>query len=1088
MANELVRVEPGPELTRDEMRAEDRVPPGYYVALNADAEAEIEEGLLVLVTRVYRRSDDKKHYNVQFQDGDRGWHCDLEEFERDYRPEPNGRKLRQEQITKIMDQIDELAEETPTIQQQLTSFQPHVDDSGDVQGADVSSLETPPTPEEPKGTALAPVQANALVKKAVALMRNSALKLQKELKQRQELLKAYIQEQALALKAKAEALTALVKQAEETIWTINLYLGKDEEIRQIRKGKPAPKDAPIVIRQKVHYMDEECAALADTGGIDIRDIKEFDKWISGDPKNLQAVSPDEKCVIAMKPRHRKKEYSNAWEQKDMDEANHHTYFLIRNGENIYRIWTDFNISGRIVPRRKELMDVFYGEDVDWQTDQRVKRPLKPGSKEYMEAMKEARDTRLHYFRVMLILQGLIDRTAVFQPLPAPRINILDPNVSEEWLRIIYDDQPETIITDGRPEFHEWLAKVNESMCVGQRVMGHFKFSSYSRDQYTTSDKEKRILPVTADNPESEALHTLEKRSEDGKGFYIYYERGEIYKGTRGKGWRRTYVGYEKAEVRARCLILREDDFVLNFDSAPVEEMRYYLKDRVNREHYADMFPLLTRAIEIKEAEENEEAPFKLLLVGQIMSAYGVSNEVAEGQVPELVRWWKFKNQTHRALLSDDALAIKMVLEEFGLRRKRAAERDGLNEDRLVQRLIDDVKRQFPSVVLIAHKKANEYVAFISHNDENVYVQEQLWAINRSSNCADNLRVRLKEQKDWKTVDTRWERWEVLYKHERFDGWIKDARAIGYLTDPERRAAIEQALREIGVLTENIWAKRDKEQYDVDDWKDGAIALGASLSRKDEADRIVVYVCDREAIIPTDFFASTRPHEPSIAVWKMRWKRGPGGEPKFTFNNDHHCCVSLEAPPWRPKFEGSYYEAHGVSQVLWEDEAAVARILKQQVTAKQADRRWRDFSSAVDEAISSIREQMAKAAEATAYHEFIAEHGDPELWTDHKKTIKITTTDPPFIRHVFTSLIDRSINADGMTLQQAYDRAWPSVMKDDRDDAKREAKRKARFFSSEPVKRVPKDRPKLDPVVAAMVVKHDKLMPVLGQKRDEDDED
>ncbi len=145
----------------------------------------------------------------------------------------------------------------------------------------------------------------------------------------------------------------------------------------------------------------------------------------------------------------------------------------------------------------------------------------------------------HYMRVLLVLQGLMDRTKIFRPMPTDHINLSDPKHCFEWLNLIYES--ENIITDGNPNFNEWQKEINQELDVGCRIIGIFDYSSRirgDREGYETS----RIYPANADFPTTGLLHTLEER-EGRKGderFVFRYDRTEkIYV---RKRWGRDPVG------------------------------------------------------------------------------------------------------------------------------------------------------------------------------------------------------------------------------------------------------------------------------------------------------------------------------------------------------------------------------------------------------------------------------------------------------------------------------------------------------------------------------------------------------------------
>lgn len=105
------------------------------------------------------------------------------------------------------------------------------------------------------------------------------------------------QKMAVALAALRDV-QGVVAKLEEVVYTVQLYLGRDEEVVCLREGEPAPAETPICIRQNVLFMDEEIA-LTRPDGIDFEDIAEFDAWLLADPKHLSQVLPEPKGVVVL---------------------------------------------------------------------------------------------------------------------------------------------------------------------------------------------------------------------------------------------------------------------------------------------------------------------------------------------------------------------------------------------------------------------------------------------------------------------------------------------------------------------------------------------------------------------------------------------------------------------------------------------------------------------------------------------------------------------------------------------------------------------------------------------------------------------
>ncbi len=897
-------------------------------------------------------------------------------FDETFQFDPNGSEKRQAQIGQLMREINTLDVNLSQTKVALGEFNPHVGDSGQLEGS----------------TSLVPAATGmAQTKLAVATTRNNVLKFQKSMVAKTNKLKALMTEQSRALALKVKEIEELAKRANEAIWTINLYLGKEEEIVKLVTGEPAPAEQRITIRQVALFMDEECGVYAENDGIDVGNVGKFDDWLIAHPKNLQQILPEDKGIVALHIRRKAKDYKDPWLNKDMNDANlRWTYLLIRNGENVYRVYIDLDTGRHLFPTRGEFEDYFWERN----RDTGEKEPLKPGSKEWNKAMDASESRQKHYMRVLLVLQGLVDRTPIFKPMPTDRINLSDPRHCEEWLNLIYE--AENVITDGKPNFDEWQWEVNEQLDVGCRIIGVFGYSirgSKDRDGY---GDESRIYPTNADNPDSDCLYTIEDREGD-RYIFRYQRKGEkVY----SRDWR---GGSHEPKVRARCWVAKDDGFVLNFDAATLDRLEYYQTHKLSREFYAKMLPILQIAVRLKREEQATEAPFRLMLIGQIMQRFGVGNEEAEAKVDELIKWWKFKNRTHRALVGEnDSQAVKMILDEFGLRRKQEEVRRGVQVIR--DSIVRVIAGQTPEPVLIAHKKDNQYVAYVPHNDENIWVAEQTWTHNRQTGD-----VKLKESKAWKLVDKRHERWEILYKGDRWTDWKINPSLSLALTDPEIEALVQAAVEKKGYF-EGLTKSRKEERGDKNAGYLRFLPLAALVNDEFE---VSLWYTSREAIIPTETIINTRSEGPTVEKVKVKWKRtGKGVELEPYFSDSGSYGTYMGDVEWTERGQRVIK--------LWQENIDLVRVEQDE---------HRDHKKKVD-ALQKRFKDVPKLAGRVQYDraiakaklDFFADHGDPELWEDHLKELAIGMTYPPGLGDALDLLVERHINPEGWTLQQVYDEA------------------------------------------------------------------
>ena len=934
-------------------------PSGYY-RINKDHTSDYHrERGFIKDNLVYCHSTEDK---VEITLGNSIWtyHAqDLDDFDDTFTFEPDGNKIQKDLIHKLMNEIEEESNSFDFTQRQLEKIQPETQD----------------------GLLTGNTLAVAKTKTNITQLRNQVLKIEKSLNEKNTQLKSLLEQQTSILHKKLKKFGELVSKAEEAIWSINLYLGKNEDIKVLRIGHKANPNDPINIHQLVKFMDEECALEGRTGGITINTIEQFDEWLLKKPENLDRVLPDSKGIVVF---HIKRiddaQYDNPWVEAAYKKANlNDTYFLIRNGECLYRVFIDLVVGSHLFPDQDEYISYF--KKINYTDEGAEETFLKPGTKEYMEAMKSAQDQQRHYLRVVLVLQGLLDRTKIFNPMPVERINLCDLNSCHELVNLRYEQK--LVLTDGRPVFVEWQESINEKIAVGHRIIGLFDYRSGIRGgQYQDS----RIWPTNAKAPSNAELHTIEEQ--DGDKYIFRYKRNEdIFK---KDSW--GYTRYEPATNRARCWVAKDDNFILNFDVATVEELNYYLNHRQSRKDYRDMIPILEAAIELKTKEVAEEEPFRKLLIGQIASIYKISYEDAEESVNELVPWWKFKNRTHRALLSDDVTAMSMILKEHGLRKEQAKIRE--QQQKAWASITDAICDGQPNVVAIYHQRDNRYVAYLSANEQNIWLHEQIWILEKRKNS-----MRLEETKEWKLLDKRNLRWELLYSTESWKDWRTDVNPKTTLSDPEL-ARLES------LLLENLHRLNK-----------GNRVLPLCLYHDEEFNVVFWYSTD-PPVIPA-LLISEPVVENKFYKLTIRWVREKGlvELPKYLGSADQYIDVT-KSIPWRQE---TWYGKKLNCRIIheWHDNLDLA--IQEHKTYEEATKKERELKNQfyyVNNIFSDILNQKEIAKVKAQFDE---DYGDDDLWEDYLKK-----NQPPKVSFDISRFLnlyaERGLNPVGLTVLQVIDQA------------------------------------------------------------------
>lgn len=423
------------------------------------------------------------------------------------------------------------------------------------------------------------------------------------LRQHAEAAKRLVEIQSEALQERMAAMRKDMEVVGHALDVINLYLGAKETVEILREGEKAPAETPITIRQRLVYMDEEAMFLdqGDGEGIDCHGLADFDRLLV-EENLLDQILPEKKGVVVARVTKKARNYREAdpITRVELNEANAQTYWIVRNGECLWRFW-----SGLELPDK----GVLFPSDVQEVSEHR------PGSREYQHEVEKAQGERLAYLKAGLLLQGLIDRTNIFAPFPdKTRPHVTNPMTWEGKLHLLRDASG---LGEGRPPIREWMRGANQNAEGGERiVVGHVP-------------REERH-PRYAAGLETAGILTLRKSK---GGFRASFPRTDAGPAAHGS------VELEKT-----------GDNWLNIDEVTLEEIEFYLRSREARENYNETLPLLIKARKAKLREEEEEAPFIALLERELEAMGG---EPLKAKAKSLVRLWKTRNKIRRALVGNE---------------------------------------------------------------------------------------------------------------------------------------------------------------------------------------------------------------------------------------------------------------------------------------------------------------------------------------------------------------------------------------------------------------------------------------------------
>lgn len=444
------------------------------------------------------------------------------------------------------------------------------------------------------------------------------------------------------------------------IWLIELFLGSKERVVTLRTGVPAPAETRIAVYQRVRCMDEEMALEQwfrdpeSIGQVSCEEIEVFDEWIAK-PENLQALFPHPKGIMALRIRRRPKNRGDRGNDIATMLANASlagqdlmTYLLVKNGENLHRIWVDVVMWPRFFARLSEFERPRKGEDseIAWSIPEYRKRQIEAASKQFMGGL--------------VALNGLLQRSDIFHPLPRPGLNALSPADVDAYFELVRDDEGDAgLLGDGRAfegltwdGYRKWLQK---AVAVGCRVYWKGRSRSFGAEGDKEQQRRTMWAPGAHGWPRYGVPYTLEPPNPQDPKAEKYGDYRFCMMIENPGRW-----GYDgDGRKRRRCRFWVDPYEVLPIDLISWRVLEHLLRDPNQRERYEDFFHTAFAWWKLAKTTAEAERPFVDLVL-----QYTGAGEVERPRVERLIRWWKLKTREHRTLAADESKAFRMIVAAF----------------------------------------------------------------------------------------------------------------------------------------------------------------------------------------------------------------------------------------------------------------------------------------------------------------------------------------------------------------------------------------------------------------------------------------
>lgn len=473
--------------------------------------------------------------------------------------------------------------------------------------------------------------------------------------------------QSMSLLAESKILEGTIHSIKDRVFNVSLYAGLEEEVKLCKDGEPAAYNEKLHVMQRRLYMDEECLLNYRYGGMEFKDIREYDSWIA-EPENFKRILPFERCMVAMQVRRKDKE--REWDgkismlfqidnQRQMDKW---TFLYIRNGERLYRLNTQIEFDEMLFPdksvfdpTRPMMVKMFAGsperfitsDQYDFEVAAAVEKarlselwkkenpedswdentkgdywfanpyrgglgsfdpeewsPVDVTNPYYDECMGKISNEVKKYNRVAIIIQGLFDRSEALHPHPPVKTWTQDGFF--QAVELIYDSS--LALTYGEaPDFEAYRAKCNASLKQGSVVVGQ-------EDVWLLSEGKKESARLDRDyrNRSEYRPKRFHPYGNEGPGYLAKVAewspraRRATFYWLREKG-QYSFRGY------AQCKISVKDSDIFNADAYQLGDFKQFFLDPRTRANYLKWAPMLLAAEEYKAGLIEPQEPAYLNL-------------------------------------------------------------------------------------------------------------------------------------------------------------------------------------------------------------------------------------------------------------------------------------------------------------------------------------------------------------------------------------------------------------------------------------------------------------------------------------------
>lgn len=130
----------------------------------------------------------------------------------------------------------------------------------------------------------------------LAAMQEEIHTLMEKMRKKKDLMLQDLYARMSEFEQKKQELEAQIYMLQAQIYTIRCYMGETVELMKIRDGKPAAKETPVVLNQKMLYLDEDLGRLVSLYQVNLQDYRLLEEALKYNDSVMESFCPQEKCI------------------------------------------------------------------------------------------------------------------------------------------------------------------------------------------------------------------------------------------------------------------------------------------------------------------------------------------------------------------------------------------------------------------------------------------------------------------------------------------------------------------------------------------------------------------------------------------------------------------------------------------------------------------------------------------------------------------------------------------------------------------------------------------------------------------------